>query len=66
MSVAVAQSAARTPRGDMIDVGGRRLRVVRAGVAGGRPTVVLEHGAFGCATDWTVVQQKLAAKGLAS
>jgi len=50
----------------MVDVGGRRLRVVRAGPAGRRPTVVLEHGAFGCAADWAVVQERLAAKGLAS
>lgn len=50
----------------MIDVGGRALRVVRAGPGGGRPTIVLEHGAFGCAADWAVVQERLAAKGLAS
>ncbi|HEX5262352.1 MAG TPA: alpha/beta fold hydrolase, partial [Phenylobacterium sp.] len=66
MSVALAQSSAKSPRGEMVDIGGRRLRVVQAGVRGARPTVVLEHGAFGCATDWTVVQEKLAAKGLAS
>jgi pimeloyl-ACP methyl ester carboxylesterase len=50
----------------MVDVGGRRLRVVRAGPESERPTVVLEHGAFGCASDWAVVQDRLAAKGLAS
>jgi pimeloyl-ACP methyl ester carboxylesterase len=54
------------PRGEMVDVGGRRLRVVRAGGKSDRPTIVLEHGAFGCASDWAVVQEKLAAKGLAS
>jgi pimeloyl-ACP methyl ester carboxylesterase len=27
---------------------------------------VLEHGAFGCAADWAVVQQRLAARGLRS
>jgi pimeloyl-ACP methyl ester carboxylesterase len=53
-------------RGEMIDVGGRRLRAVRAGPAGARPLIVLEHGAFGCAADWAVVQERLAAKGLAS
>ncbi|WP_309603918.1 alpha/beta hydrolase [Phenylobacterium sp.] len=53
-------------RGEMIDIGGRRLRVVKDGPAGPRPTVVLEHGAFGCAADWAVVQARLAAKGLAS
>ncbi|MFI4965897.1 MAG: alpha/beta fold hydrolase [Caulobacterales bacterium] len=50
----------------MVDIGDRRLRVVRAGPASDRPTVVLEHGAFGCAADWAVVQARLAAKGLAS
>jgi pimeloyl-ACP methyl ester carboxylesterase len=50
----------------MIDLGGRGLRVVRAGPASGGPLVVLEHGAFGCAADWAVVQDKLAAKGLRS
>lgn len=50
----------------MVDVGGRRLRIVRAGPPGPRPTIILEHGAFGCAADWAVVQERLAAKGLAS
>jgi pimeloyl-ACP methyl ester carboxylesterase len=50
----------------MVDVGGRRLRIVRAGGPSERPTIVLEHGAFGCAADWAVVQDRLAAKGLAS
>ncbi len=50
----------------MIDLGGRRLHVVRAGPPGASPTIVLEHGAFGCASDWGVVQERLAAKGLRS
>lgn len=49
-----------------MDIGGRRLRIVRAGDGAGRPLVVLEHGAFGCAADWAVVQDRLAAKGLSS
>jgi pimeloyl-ACP methyl ester carboxylesterase len=56
-------------RGTRIDIGGRALRVVRAGpdaAARKGPLVVCEHGAFGCAADWAVVQEKLAAKGLAS
>jgi len=56
----------KAPRGEMIDLGGRRLHVVRAGPKGAGPTVVLEHGAFGCGSDWAVVQARLAAKGLAS
>ena len=54
-------------RGERIEIdGGRRLRVVRAGPADATPLIVLEHGAFGCAADWAVVQQRLAAKGLRS
>jgi pimeloyl-ACP methyl ester carboxylesterase len=52
----------------MIDIGdGRRLRAVRAGpLVSDLPIVLLEHGAFGCAADWAVVQERLAAKGLRS
>jgi len=53
-------------RGELIDIGGRHLRLVRAGRPSDRPTVVLECGAFGCAADWAVVQERLAAKGLRS
>jgi pimeloyl-ACP methyl ester carboxylesterase len=54
-------------RGEMVDLGGRGLRIVRAGPANSpRPLVVLEHGAFGCAADWAVVQERLADKGLRS
>jgi pimeloyl-ACP methyl ester carboxylesterase len=53
-------------RGEKVDLGGRALRIVRAGPAGANPLVVLEHGAFGCAADWAVVQERLAAKGLRS
>jgi pimeloyl-ACP methyl ester carboxylesterase len=57
---------APTIRGERVDIGGRSLRVVRAGPAGIGPLVVCEHGAFGCAADWAVVQAKLAARGLRS
>lgn len=51
----------------MVDIGGRRLRAVVAGPAQStRPTVVLEHGAFGCAADWAEVQARLATRGLRS
>jgi pimeloyl-ACP methyl ester carboxylesterase len=54
-------------RGERVDIGGRALRIVRAGpAASDHPLVVCEHGAFGCAADWAVVQEKLAAKGLRS
>jgi pimeloyl-ACP methyl ester carboxylesterase len=53
-------------RGEFIDVGGRCLRCVRSGPVAAEPLIVLEHGAFGCASDWAVVQERLAAKGLSS
>jgi pimeloyl-ACP methyl ester carboxylesterase len=54
-------------RGEKIDIGGRSLRIVRAGPAAtSTPLIVCEHGAFGCAADWAVVQEQLAAKGLRS
>ena len=54
-------------RGDRVDIGGRVLRAVRAGPAQTTgPLVVCEHGAFGCASDWAVVQEKLSARGLRS
>jgi pimeloyl-ACP methyl ester carboxylesterase len=66
MSVVHARDPVRAHRGEMVDIGGRRMRVVRAGEPTDRPTIILEHGAFGCASDWAVVQERLAAKGLAS
>jgi pimeloyl-ACP methyl ester carboxylesterase len=58
-------------RGRMIDVGGRRLRLVAAGpapddAAAATPTVLLESGAFGFSADWGVVQDRLAALGIRS
>lgn len=56
-----------THRGEKVDIGGRNLRVVRAGPSdSAAPLIVCEHGAFGCASDWAVVQERLAAKGLRS
>jgi pimeloyl-ACP methyl ester carboxylesterase len=67
-AIASLKAASGSPqaRGEFVDIGGRRLRVVAAGPVSDRPTIVLEHGAFGCASDWAVVQERLAAKGLAS
>lgn len=57
----------RTFRGERIDIGGRALRVVRAGPPSSEhPLIVCEHGAFGCAADWAVVQETLASRGLRS
>jgi pimeloyl-ACP methyl ester carboxylesterase len=51
-------------RGEMIDIGGRRLHLIREGPKGGRPAVLLEAGAFGLSADFGVVQEKLAARGM--
>ncbi len=54
------------PRGQLADIGGRRLHWVEAGPPKARPVVLLEAGSFGFSADWAVVQEKLAAKGLRS
>jgi pimeloyl-ACP methyl ester carboxylesterase len=50
----------------MVDIGGRRLHALAAGEGREGPLVVLESGAFGFSADWSVVQEKLAARGLRS
>jgi pimeloyl-ACP methyl ester carboxylesterase len=48
-------------RGELVDIGGRRLRMVRQGPAASpEPTVVFEAGAFGGAAEWAVIQDKIA------
>src|SRR5688572_16690867 len=46
------------PPGRLIDVGGRRLRLLCSGE--GSPTVILEAGASSFAIDWTLVQREVA------
>ena len=53
-------------RGQLVDIGGRRIRATPAGPASDPPLVVLEFGAVGCAPHRAVVQERLAAKGLRS
>lgn len=68
-AVAVAAEAVSRgvkPRGEMIDLGGRKLRLVCEGPKGARPVVWLESGAFSGAADFAAIQQKLSAKGLRS
>jgi len=51
------------PRGERVDIGGRRLRLVRAGPQCPdpmAPTVLFEAGAFGTSADWAVVQGAIA------
>jgi pimeloyl-ACP methyl ester carboxylesterase len=60
----IAAAGPLPARGEMIDVGGRRMRIVCQGPADARtPVIILEAGAFGFAADFGVVQDKLAAKG---
>jgi pimeloyl-ACP methyl ester carboxylesterase len=63
----IAAAGPLSPRGRMIDIGGRRLRIVCAGPeTSAKPTVILEAGAFGFAADFGVVQDRLAAQGIRS
>ena len=51
----------------MIDIGGRRLRLVCEGpVNSGKPVVLFESGAFGFSGDWFYVQAQLTGQGVRS
>lgn len=66
-TVAVAAdlfSRVHKPRGAMIDIGGRSLRLVCEGPKSDRPVIWMEAGAFSGAADFAALQQKLSAKGL--
>jgi pimeloyl-ACP methyl ester carboxylesterase len=68
-AVAVAAevvSRSQKPRGAMVDIGGRKLRLVCEGPKGPAPVVWMEVGAFSGAADFAAIQQKLTAKGLRS
>jgi len=68
-TVAVAAEVAsrsHPPRGEMVDIGGRKLRLVCEGPKGEAPLVWMEAGAFSGAADFAAIQQKLAARGLRS
>jgi pimeloyl-ACP methyl ester carboxylesterase len=51
-------------RGELVDIGGRRLRIVCEGPRSDKPLVVMESGIFGFASDWGEVQKALAARGV--
>jgi pimeloyl-ACP methyl ester carboxylesterase len=66
-TVAVAAdvlSRVHKPRGAMVDIGGRSLRLVCEGPKSDRPVIWMEAGAFSGAADFAALQQKLSAKGL--
>ena len=58
-----ASRPAPPPRGEFVEVDGRRMHIVRAGPASAGPLVLLEAGSFGFSADWAVVQAGLAALG---
>ena len=63
----IATAGPLPSRGEMIDVGGRRMRLVCMGPEhSDKPVVVLEAGAFGFAADFGAVQDQLTAKGIRS
>ena len=62
----MAVNRAPPPRGELIQIDGRRLHVVRAGPAASRPVVLLEAGSFGFSADWAAVQARLAVLGTPS
>jgi pimeloyl-ACP methyl ester carboxylesterase len=66
VAIGIDAGAARA-RGEMVDIGGRRLRLVCQGPPQARkPVVLLESGAFGFAGDWAYVQRGLADQGVRS
>ena len=59
--------ASLRPRGQMVDIGGRRLRIVCEGPATHQgPTVLFESGAYGFSGDWAYSQHDLTLQGVRS
>lgn len=60
-------SASLRPRGQMVDIGGRRLRIVCEGPKDAPgPTVLFESGAYGFSGDWAYSQHALTEQGVRS
>jgi pimeloyl-ACP methyl ester carboxylesterase len=60
-------AAALRPVGQMVDIGGRRLRLVCEGPADAPgPTVLFESGAYGFSGDWAYSQHALTEQGVRS
>lgn len=59
-------SRSHAMRGELVDIGDRRLRLVCEGPSSARPVVWLEAGAFSGAADFAAIQSKLTARGLRS
>jgi len=55
-------SSPKQIRGQLVDIGGRNLRMICEGPKGVGPTVLFEAGAFGTSADWAAVQQKVSGR----
>ncbi|HEY3813439.1 MAG TPA: alpha/beta fold hydrolase [Caulobacteraceae bacterium] len=53
-------------RGELVDIGGRNIRVLCQGPRSDKPLVLFEAGMFGSAASWDAVQTRLAAIGMRS
>lgn len=62
----VALAGPFKPGGRLVDIGGRKLRLVCEGPASDKPVVWMEAGAWGLAADFAAIQQGLAARGVRS
>jgi pimeloyl-ACP methyl ester carboxylesterase len=51
-------------RGEMVDIGGRRIHVICEGPRSDKPLVIMESGIFGFSADWGEVQKGLTAAGI--
>lgn len=68
-ALAVAAPAIAGPpplRGEMVDIGGRRLHLICQGPRSNKPLVVLEGGIWSFSAGWDAVQKRLAEAGLRS
>jgi pimeloyl-ACP methyl ester carboxylesterase len=68
LAFAAAGPAAAHPklRGELVDIGGRKLRLLCQGPKSEKPLILLEAGMFSGAASWDAVQTRLAARGLRS
>lgn len=64
--VVVALAGPFEPSGRLVDIGGRKLRLVCQGPKSDQPVVWMEAGAWGLAADFAAIQQRLAERGLRS
>jgi pimeloyl-ACP methyl ester carboxylesterase len=53
-------------RGELVDIGGRHIRVLCQGPRSDKPLVIFETGIFGGAAAWDEVQTRLVAQGVRS